>query len=345
MMADNPAPGSDSTPIERIEGLFADDGSISSEQPETEEVEETEEVSAESEETELEPESEEEIEESTLEVEADGEEEQAPEEPEGESDRYTVKVNGVEHEVTLSELTSGYSRESDYRQKTQTLADERRAFEADMVTKHQQADAEARAKIEQLANLYQSLESQGEREPNWDELFNTDLNRYQYEKAAWDRKTEAKKAANDAINVEVQRLQAENQQRLIEHVDGERQALIRVLPDMADDTKATDIKRRVANYLLNEGYTQSELDQLTDHRTFMQAHKAMKYDALVKKKPALAKKIKGAKKMLKPGSSPEKGEMAGEERQRLRKQLRRSGQSGNRAVNTETLTKLLEDYV
>ena len=71
----------------------------------------------------------------------------------------------------------------------------------------------------------------------------------------------------------------------------------------------------------------------------------MKYDALVAKKPELAKKIKGAKRMAKPGSSPERGESAGEDRQRLMKQLRRSGKNGNRSVNSETAAKLFEDFI
>lgn len=341
-MADNPETGSESTPIERIEGLFSEDGTIPEEEPKPDESEEALEVSDEADDTE-ESQPEDEPPEGDLEYEADGDEEQAPEE--AQSERYAVKVNGVEHEVTLDELTSGYSRESDYRQKTQTLADERRAFEAEATTKSQQADAEARARLDQLAGLYQSLEAQGEQEPNWDELFQTDLNRYQYEKANWDRKSEAKNKANEAINVEVSRIEHENQQRLQNHVEGERQALVRVLPHMGDETKATETKRRVANYLINEGFTQNELDNLVDHRTFIQAHKAMKYDALVAKKPELAKKIKGAKRMAKPGSSPERGESAGEDRQRLMKQLRRSGKNGNRSVNSETAAKLFEDFI
>jgi len=42
---------------------------------------------------------------------------------------YTVKVDGSESEVTLSELQQGYQRQADYTRKTQELASERQRLE------------------------------------------------------------------------------------------------------------------------------------------------------------------------------------------------------------------------
>jgi len=44
---------------------------------------------------------------------------------------YTVKVDGAESEVTLSELQQGYQRQADYTRKTQELASERQRLELD----------------------------------------------------------------------------------------------------------------------------------------------------------------------------------------------------------------------
>ncbi len=41
------------------------------------------------------------------------------------SDKYSVKIDGEVHEVTLEELQNGYQRQSDYTRKTQELAAER----------------------------------------------------------------------------------------------------------------------------------------------------------------------------------------------------------------------------
>lgn len=53
-----------------------------------------------------------------------------PEEQPPEPEKYTVKVNGVEREVTLDELRNGYMMHSDYTAKTQALAEEKRRMEA-----------------------------------------------------------------------------------------------------------------------------------------------------------------------------------------------------------------------
>lgn len=60
----------------------------------------------------------------------DGEEEPAEEQLPPEPEKYKVKVNGVEREVTLDELRNGYMMHSDYSRKTQALADEKRRLEA-----------------------------------------------------------------------------------------------------------------------------------------------------------------------------------------------------------------------
>ena len=50
-----------------------------------------------------------------------------------ESPRYRVKVSGEEVEVSLDELLNGYSRTADYQKKTQSLAEQRKAVEAERV--------------------------------------------------------------------------------------------------------------------------------------------------------------------------------------------------------------------
>lgn len=58
-------------------------------------------------------------------------EEQAEEQPQPEQPQtFTVKVNGVDQQVTLDELRNGYMMHADYTRKSQALADERRRLEA-----------------------------------------------------------------------------------------------------------------------------------------------------------------------------------------------------------------------
>jgi hypothetical protein len=43
---------------------------------------------------------------------------------------YEVTINGTKHQVTLDELTKGYSRESDYTKKTMDLSNQRKDIES-----------------------------------------------------------------------------------------------------------------------------------------------------------------------------------------------------------------------
>jgi hypothetical protein len=55
------------------------------------------------------------------------------EEPDAQTDTaYTVKIDGEEFEVTLDELRNGYQRQADYTRKSQSLAEQRKAYEANL---------------------------------------------------------------------------------------------------------------------------------------------------------------------------------------------------------------------
>ena len=59
------------------------------------------------------------------------------------SDGYTIKVDGVEEQVSLDELRDGYQRQSDYTRKTQELASERRRLEqAEAIVSSLESDPE-----------------------------------------------------------------------------------------------------------------------------------------------------------------------------------------------------------
>ena len=110
-----------------IEGMLSAPEDSTQEQPEvveeqTEEVEEVEET-----EEETEPEVEEEVE-----AEEEVEEESEVEEPEvvEEEQTFTIKAAGEEKEVTLDELKKSYQLGSDYTKKTQEIAEQRKAIEA-----------------------------------------------------------------------------------------------------------------------------------------------------------------------------------------------------------------------
>ena len=95
--------------------------------------EEQENTQENAEEVEVEAESEEEVEDlEEDDLETDEEEVEDEDEVEVEEQKtYKVKANGQEQEVTLDELVSGFQKGEDYTKKSQALADQRKAVEAE----------------------------------------------------------------------------------------------------------------------------------------------------------------------------------------------------------------------
>ena len=100
-------PAEEEQPSEETQDVEASDEAIE----ETEEVEEDESEVADDDESE------------------ESEEEEVEDEDETESTVYTVKVNGQDVEVSEDELIKGYSRQQDYTQKTQQLAEYKRQLD------------------------------------------------------------------------------------------------------------------------------------------------------------------------------------------------------------------------
>ena len=142
------------------------------------EEEETEELS----EATAEDETEEEIEESE-EVEVEKDEQEALEEEE-QPKLYTVKIDGVEQQVTLDELQQGYSRQQDYTRKTQELSGQRKDFET------QQSELAKKDAIykELLPKMQKSLEGELANEPDWKSIYESDPIAYVREKDLWNEK-------------------------------------------------------------------------------------------------------------------------------------------------------------
>lgn len=271
----------------------------------TEEVEEAEEFEDEEYDDELEEE----------ELEANQVEEEGEEQP----SIYTISVDGIEQEVTLDELKSGYSRQSDYTRKTQELANQRKQAETEF-----NAVREERAIYTQLLDqMRNQLDAGMQNEPDWVSLAENDPVGYNSQRAAW----EESKKKQDAVLAEQQRMlqqsQQEQMQNLQAQVQNEAQLLVNAIPEWQDSKKAAEGRAELKQYAITElGFSEQELNQIYDHRAVLAIRKAMLHDKTqesVKKKPVVATKAKVAR----PGNSnvpvtPNKGK-------RLRQRLANSG--------------------
>jgi len=241
-----------------------------------------------------------------------------------ESPKYRVKVSGEEVEVTLDELLNGYSRTADYQKKTQSLAEQRKAVEAERV-KIDEA-AKTRETYAQRLQVIEQLLQQQETGEDLSALRTEDPIAYAVKMA---EKVERDKQLQ-AVQMERQRVQQEqmaHQQALLQkHIQTEQQKLVEAIPEFKDDVKGEIIRRDIRNYAKSIGFTDQELSQVYDSRAVQTLYKAMQYEKLMANKGATTKKVATAPKTLRPGTSNPQSS----ENEAMKKERARLRQSGNK---------------
>ena len=274
----------------------------SNEQPET--VETEQEDSADYEEA-VEATEDEVVDADDVEVEDDDESEVEEEELE-EPQRFKVKAAGEEKEVTLEELMQGYQLGADYTKKTQELAENRKAVEAEA-----KAILEAKQVRDTYAQRLQSIEqflTQGQDSPeDLADMKENDPIGYAVKVAELTEKKEQLAQIRAEQQRIAQQQQAEQQQSVAQLVQQEAQKLSQVLPEFSDPTKGEQIRNEIRNYGKSVGFNDQELSQVYDSRHVLMLHKAMMYDKLQKSKPAVNKKVAQAPKMVKSGTKVKEG--------------------------------------
>jgi len=259
---------------------------VANEEVATEAVEETDEEALE----------EEVEEESEDEPEATDEEDESEEVEVEERKTYRVKASGVEKDVTLDELVSGYQKSTDYTQKSQTLAEERTKVEAH-AQEIQNAMRTREAYAQKLSQVEQYLTSQAKPSENLEELKENDPIQYAITVA---EQTESNKKIN-TIRQERQKVAQEQQHYRLQQqnqvVANEALMLSEKVKEFSDPKKAEQIKNDIRSFGKSVGFSDQELSQVYDHRHVMILQKAMAYDKLQKANPGVNKKLKSAPKM------------------------------------------------
>jgi hypothetical protein len=260
----------------------------------TEEGSEQEQPETQLEANDSEAESEESYDESEVEQD-EGEDEQ--EEP----PKYRVKAAGEEREVTLDELIKSYQLGTDYTKKSQAVAEERKAVEAE-----RQRIEEARYLRDQYAERLQVIEQMLNQQPeteNLDYLKETDPIGYAVKVAELSQREKqlAQVRAEQARIAEQQ--QREQQEQLGQVVQAESRKLAEVIPEYADPQKGETLRRELREFGLKAGFSDQELANVYDSRAVLTLYKAMQYDKLQSAKPSITKKVNEAPKVMKSGVS------------------------------------------
>jgi hypothetical protein len=236
-------------------------------------------------------------------VEDDTEESDEPEQPEV----YTVKVDGQEYEVTLDELRSGYSRQQHFTKRSQELAEQRKAFEQEVLETRQYRDAYAQ-QLEQLSNQLQQTTPS---EPDWSALSQ------QYEakelfqmKAEYDRRKEEIARVEQERERIAQQQSVEAQHQMQQHLATQKTEMLERIPAWRDEGRRNKERLDVIKYAQDViGFSEQEIANASDARAIEMLYKAWQYDKLQKDAPAVKKKVQSAPKVAKGGQPKTKAQV------------------------------------
>ena len=233
----------------------------------------------------------------------EGQEDDGSEESDSDQDeqRFQVKVGGEEKELTLTELKSLAQQGADYTKKTQQVAEQRKALQAEQQAIEEakymrDAYAERLQAMEQLLNAQQPVE-------DLESLKDSDPIGYAVRVAEMSQNKEKLYA----IQAERQRIaelqQAEQQQGMQQYLSQQAAVLSESLPEYSDPVKGEALRSDLRTFAKNLGFSDQELSAVRDARHVMALYKAMQYDKLQQSKPQLNKRVSEPPKTIKSGNS------------------------------------------
>jgi len=240
---------------------------------------------------------------------------------------YEVTVNGNKHEVTLDELTKGYSRESDYTKKTMDLSNQRKDVESMQGNLKSELEAVKNSR-NQYAQHLDEISKQLSREEtiDWDTLYQDDPAEYVRKKAESDmRKDKLQKAQFEQQQIQEER-RSEQDKIYGDYIANERKLLEEKLPIYKNKEKGAEFIKKITNYAKENGYTEQELAMMVDHRAVLMLSEAYKYDQLKKTKLS-GKKVSNPPRIVRSNSANVSEDS--ENKQNIDKRMSRLKQSGH----------------
>lgn len=249
--------------------------------------------------------------------------------------KHEFNAGGESQTVTLQELQTGYQKGVDYTNKTEALAAEKRQFEAAT----QQANAAFEQQAREGAALLNHLEQQIVGEMNSAEMERlqiTDKTEWVAKRMEYQQRLDSfqqlRQGAANAYNQHTQQVTEQQQQAHIQYVAEQREALVSAIPDWNES-----LQGEITSYLGNQGITQEELGQISNHVHLKLAHKAMLYDKMVKEAKTVTKKVRKLPKVTNPTKARTGKQLGADGVRSLKGKLRGSGKLNDAAAVIENM--------
>lgn len=236
---------------------------------------------------------------------------------------FTVKVDGREQQVPLSELLRGYSGQAYIQKGMQEVAATKQEAESVYIA--------LQSERQQLAQMVQAVQSgqvslQPPQKPD-ESLLQTDPIGYLEARVKYDNDVAKYQQTQQQLQ-QVTQQQSEAQQRAyMAHLAQEQQKLTQVIPAFANPETAAKVKQDlIATGTEVYGYTADELRQVADHRALRVLHDAAQYRRLMSGKKAVEAPTAAPKTpTIRPGAKPSVQANTRVKAEKAKAQMKRTG--------------------
>ncbi len=210
--------------------------------------------------------------------------------------RIKTKIDGEMGEVSLAELRKGYQLQSHFTRQQEQFLQERQQWEQARTQREQylqQQEGMAQAVLQQEE---QALKAKFTRN-DWESLRRDDPAEYAALVAEYNQQLSEIRGRQQDLSKQVQARQQEAtqqwQQQMAQTAQQEQKALIEKLGWKTPE-KAQENGKRLQEFLFKQGFSEQDLAGVLDHRAFVLAEKARKYDELSARVDLAKKRISEA---------------------------------------------------
>jgi hypothetical protein len=231
--------------------------------------------------------------------------------------RFKVKVDGQELEVTLDDLKRSFSGQSYIQKRMEDVAAIRKEAEATYHALNQE-----RAQVQQALAVYQQqLAAAGNPQPPSRDLLKTDPIGYLEDEAAYREQIEQRQMVAQQQAAFAQQHSEQQSRAYAAYLGEQAQLLTQRIPEFADAKKAGALKAALVEVGTSYGFSPEEVQGVSDARHVQILHDAMRYRQLVAGKERVQEKVAAVSRpMVRPGAkrSETDGKKSAEQKSRSR---------------------------
>lgn len=215
----------------------------------------------------------------------DDEADEPEESPPAAEQTVTVKVNGEDREVPLSEALAGYSRLEDYKAKTAEVAEQRRTLEAKATSIEAEVKGHYANQLEEATNLFAQFDPvlSEARNIDWQSLKANDPATYVQAQDAVNARLNAIQQMRETVEGNRAEAQQRQQQQAVseqaQRFERAAAKIVETMPELADEARFKEFVGPAVEFLRAEGFTGDEIADQLDERVLMIAADARQWRA------------------------------------------------------------------